>query len=112
MKEYHFTFWQYLSNRDKEFDNNSIEDRIEILKHICLGLIYLQREKISHLDMKPSNMLLIVKKSASGKFVVSFLFLLLNVFANDDFFYSNEVKIVILFFIIVHKLCHNCNYNF
>ena len=72
MMEYDFTFWQYLSNRDDEFDNNSIEDRIEILKHICLGLIYLQGKNISHLDLKPSNILL-MGKPGSGKHTVSSL---------------------------------------
>ena len=72
MDEYDFTFWQYLSNRDDNFDNDSIKDRIEILKHICLGLIYLQDKNISHLDLKPSNILL-MGKSVSGKFSVSSL---------------------------------------
>ena len=61
MPLYHLTFWQYLSDKDGNIDNQNIDHRIAILEQVAEGVKYLQSRKVKHLDMKPSNILIALR---------------------------------------------------
>ena len=67
MDEYEITLFNLLKDQSEPEPENQldIKERIQVLSNVLDALIYIQKEKLAHLDVKPSNVLL--NKNSVGR---------------------------------------------